>query len=380
MSEYRFSLISKFLHFTNNDDFDVATHTSPKLKKIWEVYQALLRNFQKAYLPERDLSVDESLMPYKGRLGWIQYIAAKRARFRIKFFTLCESQTGYICNTIMYAGKGTQFSEKYRDYGLSTSSVLSLVDALLGKGYCITMDNFYTSPELFELLLKQKTYGTVRSNRRNLPSEFSKEKLKKGEVRAWQKGKMMALRWKDKKDVCILSTVHNASCSVAKTKAGKDVNKLNAVLDHNHTMGGVDKTDHEMTFYPITRKQQKRYYKKIFRHLLEQCMWNAFVLFRQHSDNATPTEHASFVSMTVDRIFAEHMTVAAARTPGRRSASFGNPERLSGRHFVEYLPPTEKKTDPTRKCVVCCSRTKADGKKVRKETRFWCPSAMLDYA
>jgi len=375
MSEYRFSLIMKFLHFTNNDDFDATTHPSPKLKKIWEVYQALLRNFQRAYLPGCDLSIDESLMAYKGRLGWVQYIATKCARFGINFYTLCESQTGYIWNTIMYTGKGTQFSEKYRDYGLSTSSVLSLVDALLGKGYCITMDNFYTSPELFELLLKQKTdaYGTVRSNRRNLPSEFGKEKLKKGEVRAWQKGKMMALRWKDKKDVCIMSTIHNASCSVAKTKAGKEVNKPNAVLDYNHTMGGVDKADQEMTFYPITRKQQKRYYKKIFRHLLEQCMWNAFVLFGQHSENATPIEHADFVSMTVDRIFAEHLTAAAARTPGRRSASVGNPERLTGRHFVDYLPPTGKKMEPTRKCVVCCSRRNADGKKVRKETRFWCP-------
>jgi len=61
---------------------------------------------------------------------------------------------------------------------------------------------------------------------------------------------------------------------------------------------------------------------------------NAFVLFQQHSNNVTPIEHADFVSMTVDRIFAEHMT-AAARTPGRRSASFGNPLQLSGRHFIE---------------------------------------------
>ena len=92
-----------------------------------------------------------------------------------------------------------------------------------------------------------------------------------------------------------MSTIHNASCWVAKTKAGKEVNKQNAVLDYNHTMGGVDKADQEMTFYPITRKQQKRYYKKIFRYLLEQCMWNTFVLFRQHCDNATPIEHADFV-------------------------------------------------------------------------------------
>ena len=35
---------------------------------------------------------------------------------------------------------------------------------------------------------------------------------------------------------------------------------------------------------------------------------------------------------------------------------------------MEYVPPTEKKKEPNRKCVVCCSKRKPDGKKVRKET------------
>jgi len=99
------------------------THQAPKLKKILEVYQALLANFQKVYTPNRDISVDESLMAYKGRLSWIQYIASKRARFGVKFYTLCESQSGYIWNSVLYTGKGTQFNNKYAVYGLSTSSV-----------------------------------------------------------------------------------------------------------------------------------------------------------------------------------------------------------------------------------------------------------------
>ena len=52
----------KFLNFTNNDDFDASKHPAPKLKKIWEVYQAPISNFQKAYTPRRDISIDESLM------------------------------------------------------------------------------------------------------------------------------------------------------------------------------------------------------------------------------------------------------------------------------------------------------------------------------
>ncbi|KAM9319939.1 piggyBac transposable element-derived protein 4-like [Gastrophryne carolinensis] len=102
MSECRFSLIMKNLHFTNNEEFDEATHPAPKLKKIWEVYQMILKNFQQSYVPDRDISIDESLMAYKGRLSWIQYIASKRARFGIKSYMLCESATGYIWNSVIY--------------------------------------------------------------------------------------------------------------------------------------------------------------------------------------------------------------------------------------------------------------------------------------
>jgi len=59
-------------------------------------------------------------MAYKGRLSWIQYIATKRSRFGIKFYTLCEAQTGYIWNSVLYTGKGTKFDEKYNEYGLAT--------------------------------------------------------------------------------------------------------------------------------------------------------------------------------------------------------------------------------------------------------------------
>ncbi|KAM9316490.1 piggyBac transposable element-derived protein 4-like [Gastrophryne carolinensis] len=112
MSECRFSLIMKNLHFTNNEEFDEATHPAPKLKKIWEVYQMIIKNFQQSYVPDRDISIDESLMSYKGRLSWIQYIASKRARFRIKSYMLCKSSTGCIWNSVIYTGKYFKFGNK----------------------------------------------------------------------------------------------------------------------------------------------------------------------------------------------------------------------------------------------------------------------------
>ncbi|XP_068130827.1 piggyBac transposable element-derived protein 4-like [Hyperolius riggenbachi] len=252
MSEYRFGLIMKFLHFADNSAFDESTHPAPKLKKIWEVFQLVMENFRNTYVPQRDISVDESLMAYKGRLSWIQYIASKRARFGVKSYMLCEASTGYIWNSILYTGKGTQFNPAFSSYGVATSSVLSLVEPLLNKGYCVITDNFYSSPELFEILIRNKTdaYGTVRPNRREMPTAFAKQKLKSGDIVAWQKGKMLALRWRDKKDVCTLSTVHDASSATTTTRGGKVLAKPQVILDYNHTMGGVDRADQAMTYYP----------------------------------------------------------------------------------------------------------------------------------
>jgi len=88
----------------------------------------------------------------------------------------------------------------------------------------------------------------------------------------------------------------------------------------------------------------------------------------QHSDRQRSVEHEDFLWMAADRLLVKHQTQEAARAPERRTANVGNPERLTGRHFVDYIPPTTNKVAPTRKCVVCCSAKKPDVKKVRKET------------
>jgi hypothetical protein len=53
------------------------------------------------YIPEREVSVDESLMTWKGRLFWKVCIPSKRAIFGIKSFELCEAKFGYVWNFIM---------------------------------------------------------------------------------------------------------------------------------------------------------------------------------------------------------------------------------------------------------------------------------------
>lgn len=60
--------------------------------------------FKSAYIPDKNISIDEELMLWKGRLAFKQYIPNKRSRFGIKFFSLCDT-TRYLWNSFVYLGK-----------------------------------------------------------------------------------------------------------------------------------------------------------------------------------------------------------------------------------------------------------------------------------
>ena len=57
------------------------------------------------YLPEREISVDETVLLFKGRLHFRQYMPNKRARYGLKTYALCEAQTGYVWNFPLYSGR-----------------------------------------------------------------------------------------------------------------------------------------------------------------------------------------------------------------------------------------------------------------------------------
>ena len=52
----------------------MANHPNLMLNKIYDVFINLDEKFQIFYTPKRDISIDESLTSYNGRLGRVQYI------------------------------------------------------------------------------------------------------------------------------------------------------------------------------------------------------------------------------------------------------------------------------------------------------------------
>jgi len=104
-----------------------------------------------------------------------------------------------------------------------------------------------------------------------MPSAVKKAKLKKGDVKFRRSGKLLALTWHDKRQVSMLSTLHDATVTdAAKTDrvTGETIRKPSVIMEYNKYMGGVAKLDQMLEPYLSTRKTIK-WYKKFFQHLLD---------------------------------------------------------------------------------------------------------------
>ena len=179
------------MHFNNNDN--IGTYQGPsKLFKIYPVLSHLNTKFQSLYLPGQNIAIDQSLMLWKGRLPFRQYIPLKSSKFGIKTYELCESSSGYLWSFIIYTGKGTVFQTAFisGDTNKTATIVLSLVEPLLKKGRTLWMDNLYNTPALAQRLKSLKTdcVGTLHLSRKDTPQRVKDKKLKKGELAAQHSG------------------------------------------------------------------------------------------------------------------------------------------------------------------------------------------------
>ena len=186
----------------------------------------------------------------------VQYIPSKKKRFGIKFFDLCESATGYIWNFVVYTGGDSKYNEQYRELPIAAQIVCTLCNPLFGKGYCLYTDNFYMSPSLADILVSKQTdfVGTLRLNCRDVPQKVKEAKLNKTEIVVAFKNKTMVLKWKDKRDVTVLSTIHDNS--MVKTVSTE---KPKIIVDYNANMGGVDLSDGLLCHYTTARLKVKSF-------------------------------------------------------------------------------------------------------------------------
>ena len=97
----RFEQIFWMLHVSKDDPLQ----PGKKLNKVKYVLDILIPNFQWAFSPTRNLSVDETMIGFHGRFSSKQYMLAKPFKYGIKAFTLANSTHGYM--PCLYRGRHT---------------------------------------------------------------------------------------------------------------------------------------------------------------------------------------------------------------------------------------------------------------------------------
>ena len=149
--------------------------------------------------PPKEQSIDEGMIAFKRRLSLKQYLPAKLTKFGIKVWERASPKNSHVHEFQIYTGR---VAGGKPEEGLGSRVIKDLSRKLEGKNHVVYMDNFFSSPQLFQQMLPKQIYccGTVHLNRRGMPEAIKAAKLKKrGEIITMQKGNLVATAWKDKK-------------------------------------------------------------------------------------------------------------------------------------------------------------------------------------
>ena len=177
---------------------------------------------------------------------------------------------------------------------------------------------------------------------------------------------MIAVKWQDKREVTVLSTVHNPNEIVTCQTRSATTDKPAAVADYTKNMCGVDKSDQMMAYMPLQRRSVK-WWKKVFIHLFTLTLVQCHILYNKTRtrDHKQVTKLHDFIIELGIGLTKQYFSLPGVQRPsttGGRKLNTGRLDRLTdSRHFMYPLPPLNKnprqKDDkPRRRCVVCAKK------------------------
>ena len=349
MSRDRFLVIMRCLHFVRNPT--EGEKSTDRLYKIRPLVNFFNNKVTELYYPGKQLALDESMVLWRGRLTFRQYIKNKRHKYGIKLYMLTEP-SGLILKSLVYTGTLDDCGGK----GHTSKVVLALLENYLDSGHSIYMDNFYNSYELNRQLTLRGTYctGTLNAKRKHNPQEVLTRKLKKGESIARYSNNIMIGKWKDKREVLYISNEHGNEMVEYVDKRNRNREKPSPIFHYNKNMGGVDRQDQLNSYYPCSRKTL-RWYKKLGVHFIQLMLLNSFLLYRKfsgHKISFYEFRHSVLCSLLQINVTSQK------KTPSKTNVS---------KHVLSKIASKAKDGRINRKrCRVCSAN------KIRKRTLYHC--------
>ena len=158
----RFLNVLQYLHLADKNSLN----PSDKFSKVNPLLRMMNESCLENFIPEKNFSTDESVVPYYERHGCQQYIQTKPVKFGYKLW-VAATPLCYSIQLYSFAGKDDNYN---KDIGLGGSVVMTLMSKLPtvpDSHYHAVTDDFFTSPSLLRVLKENgiAAPGTVRANR-----------------------------------------------------------------------------------------------------------------------------------------------------------------------------------------------------------------------
>src|SRR5690348_7601194 len=101
MARDKFELLLKIYHFSNNEKKHADQDRLFKLKSLLNLLQA---RFKLVNIPGSIITINETMVPWKGRLLFKQYIPGKSHKYDVKIYNV-TSTNGYTWNFTVNTNK-----------------------------------------------------------------------------------------------------------------------------------------------------------------------------------------------------------------------------------------------------------------------------------
>ncbi len=277
MTKNRFKSLLQFCRFDNTTTREERLKVD-KLAAIRHLWTMFLAWLQTCYTPGGSLTVDEQLIPTRGRCNFRQYIPSKPGKYGLKIFWCCDSDTAYPLNGEVYLGRQPGAATEAKGTNRICNLVKRLVHPWINTGRTITTDNYFTSADLAEDLLGVQTtlVGTIRRNKKEIPRELQPDAHRPEQSSIFCFDRQLTLvSYVPKKAhaVILLSSLHHDQAIVDEEK-----NKPEIILYYNNTKGGVDRMDQMVRTYSCKRKT-KRWPMTFFFNIIDVGCLAAFVVW-----------------------------------------------------------------------------------------------------
>lgn len=353
MSKNRFNFLINNLRFDDKStraERKAADKFAP-FREFWELFEL---NCNKYYTPSEYVTVDETLLSFRGRCSFRMYLPSKPDKYGLKIISACDAKTYYFLGGIPYLGK--EITTESNELSTPTRYVVKLTQSIQGSNRNVTTDNWFTSCELAKELTKRKLtlVGTMRKNKKEIPPYFVNTKgtpVMSSRFIYDPEKMMVSFTPKKNKVVILLSSFHDTGV------IDEETGKPEIVLFYNMTKGGVDVFD-QMCHSESTTRKTRRWPLRYFFGVLDFAGVNAFVLYKLNNaiDSYSSAARNTFLKTLANDLAEPFMKIRAYNKKLPKALRLGILDYVGEDNSMELellpLVPSKK----PRRCEECIDR------------------------